>query len=151
MHHLCGWGGKLPRNSMRAPSGKNGSNGCFSVFTVHFSVHQVLTSHFSVQALTSQFSRPTSHVPLLPSHFSYPTSHVPLLTSHFSRPTSPVPLLSSLDPHLIHIPNLQHFLRTSLIKAGGFKPGMRLGVQKCYSLTAKTPLFCSYPAGYLYL
>ena len=103
MHHRCGWGGKLPRNSMRAPSGKNGSNGCFSVFTFHFSVHQVLTSHF--------------------------------------------PLLSSLDPYLIHSPNLQHFLRTSLIKAGGFKPGVGLGVQNHHRLTAKTPLFCSYPEG----
>ena len=40
---------------MRAPSGKNGSNGCFSVFTVQFSVHQVLTSHLP---------HPTSHVPM---------------------------------------------------------------------------------------
>ena len=66
---------------MRAPSGKNGSNGCFSVFTVHFSVHQVLTSHFSVQALTSQFS---------------------VLTSQFIGPTPDShPKFTTFSPHFI--------------------------------------------------
>ncbi len=31
MHHLCSCGGKLPRNRIFAFSGKNGSNGCFSI------------------------------------------------------------------------------------------------------------------------
>ena len=31
MHQRCGWGGKLPRNRILAPSGRKGWNGCFSI------------------------------------------------------------------------------------------------------------------------